>query len=235
MAAQDPYATTTALVLYSPSPSSLFALIRQRAREAAVELRKIAPDISPERAATFIFYSLLALAGTAAVVLGVFGGGAALVGALSSVSYTEMAVWVATNVLGRPALQSLVLKIICDSVGLFVGEAVASFAVGGMAIKGLMVENNKLINDKNAEMKTLEDAAKVEKKTLEDAVKAKADEIEVLEKDKKAKEVENESLKKDNKDMEDRIDYLQLKLTSLDDWVANVSARLNVPPPDIIY
>ncbi|KAF8942555.1 hypothetical protein BGZ47_006349 [Haplosporangium gracile] len=224
MATQNSYATTTALVRYSPSPSSLFALIRQRAHEATKELRKIAPDISPERVATFIFYSVLTLAGTAAVVLGVFGGGAILVGAFSSVSYAEMAVWVATNLLGRPALQSLVLKIICDSVGLFVGEAFASVAVGGMKLKGLMIENNKLYNDKMADRKTSEDAAKV-----------KAGEIKALEKDKEAKEVEIKSLKKDNKDMEDRIDSLQLRLTSLDVWVTNVSAHLNVPPPDIIH
>lgn len=210
MASQGPQTTCTALVPYIPSPSSLFAAIRQRVHEATKQLQKIAPNISRDRLVTFIYYGLLGLIGSAAVVLGIFGGGAALVGAVASVPYAEMAGFIATTILRNPALSSLILHIIHDSVCLFAGQLVTVLGVGGMKIKSLTNENSKLNDEKEAE-----------KKCSDEKLKAKADEIKKLEEDKKI-------LTTKVMDLESRFDKLEGQISI---WFTGASLPPNAQPP----
>ncbi|OAQ27858.1 hypothetical protein K457DRAFT_139267 [Linnemannia elongata AG-77] len=119
-------------------PSPLRALIKLQAREATKQIQKIAPEISPERVATVIFYVLLHLADPKAVDLSVFGEEAARVVVLSSMPYDEMAGFIATRLLKNPALRPVILQIIQASVCLFMGDFITVLGMGSMKIKSML-------------------------------------------------------------------------------------------------
>lgn len=183
-------------------------------------LQKIAPNISSERVATFIFYALLGLlglVGSAAAVVGVFGGGAATVSLFASLPYANMAGFIATTLLKNPALTSLILHIIHDSVCLFVGEAVAVFVVGGVKIKSLI--NDKALMNKEKE---------AEKERTEGERKADAKEITGLRQDKAKQASEITQLKQEKEHWEDRFNNLEKRVSAL---IAATAAPHNAQPP----
>ncbi|KAF9280263.1 hypothetical protein BGZ88_012299 [Linnemannia elongata] len=227
METQSSSATCTALVPYIPSASSLFALIRQRVREATKQLRKIAPDISLDRLTTFIFYGLLGLIGSTAVVLGVFGGGAVLVSALGSVPYAEMAGFIATTIFRNPALSSAILRVIQTSVCVFLGEVVTVLAVKNEEKKTLTEENTELnnenttlsrenttLNNENTTLSRENTRLNNEKRRSDDDLKAKADEI--------------TQLKQEKEQWEGRFNNLEKLVSAL---IAATAAPHNAQPP----
>lgn len=82
------------------------------------------PNISLSKAKTICICAIVAVVGVVAVVTGLIGGGAFVYGAISSASYSEMALCVA-NCLGNRALQPLLLKVIRFAVVTTLGQAAA--------------------------------------------------------------------------------------------------------------
>ncbi|KAG9064602.1 hypothetical protein KI688_002860 [Linnemannia hyalina] len=193
--------------------------------EAAEQLRKIAPDISQEKVATFIFYFLMSVLG----VVGVFGGGAALVGVLASVPYVQMAKFIAITVLRNPALQGAILRIIHASVSLFVGGSVTGLVAGVMEVKSLNNEkeaekkcSDEVLKAKEDEIKKFNDVKEAEKKRLDDALKAKEVEIKKMNDD---KEDEIKKMKEDREATDKLIMALVSRVDNLQELVSAMNAR----------